>query len=117
MWRSTGKVLDDTFLMWIKENPAIIVPPFRDVVFPNVQFSQTKLVALGWDPLMFYNNVIRCLLQTTMLKPQVNHFGRLRNGALPTAKAMYGLMSQMSAMWAINGMKLHPIGSMMKRMP
>ena len=57
VWRSTGKVLDDTFIMWIKENPAIIVPPFRDVVFPNVQFSQTKLVALGWEPLMFYNNV------------------------------------------------------------
>lgn len=79
VWRSTGKVLDDTFLMWIKENPAIIVPPFRDVVFPNVQFSQTKLVALGWDPLMFYNNVNRRVFPNLKTIEVVGNTGLPRN--------------------------------------
>lgn len=59
-WVSNGRKLDRTFLVWLRHNPTIVIPNFRDSLFPPVCFSdKKKLVTVCWEKNTFYYNVNR----------------------------------------------------------
>ena len=59
-WISKGRSIDSVFIDWIKYNSTIIIPNFKDVLFPPVKFTnKKKLVTLRWDTNTFYYNVNR----------------------------------------------------------
>ena len=59
-WVSNGRKLDKSFLLWMKYNPTIIIPNFRDSIFPYVKFTdKKKLITLCWEKNTFYYNVNR----------------------------------------------------------
>jgi hypothetical protein len=59
-WVSNGRKLDKYFMNWLVDTPTLIIPNFRDVIFPHIRFTdKKKLVTLCWEKNTFYNNVNR----------------------------------------------------------
>jgi hypothetical protein len=61
-WVSNGRSLDYSFLNWLRHTPTLIIPNFKNAVFPFVRFTdKRKLVTLNWDDSTLYYNVNRHL--------------------------------------------------------
>lgn len=91
-WVSNGRKLDKHFMKWLVDTPTLIIPNFRDAIFPYVRFTdKKKLVTLCWDKRTFYYNVnrlrfphVREVLNVGCTQILGNHYP-LRITAMPSA--------------------------------
>lgn len=79
-WVSNCRQLEYTFLKWLSQTPTLVIPNFKNAVFPPVKFTdKRKLITLQWDDSTFHYNVNRTLFPNVNVVHIIGHTKILRD--------------------------------------